>query len=123
MSKRRASPEAALQIAVHNMLKVRLPEGMMWTASLTGVWLPPGARMKAKAMGVRRGWPDLSFLCPDGVIRTIELKAGASLSKEQRAFRDAASPEIWALCRSVDEVVAALVRWGVQLRPDPFAPA
>jgi hypothetical protein len=89
----------------------------------------PGAHMhirtatKAKSMGVKRGWPDLQFLFPDGVTRYIELKAGASLSPEQKAFRDYAEPlGIWALGRSLPEVDAQLKAWGAKLRRHPFYP-
>ena len=58
---------------------------------------------------------------PDGRVVFIELKSDVgSLEPEQRAFRDAAKPHgIWALCRSVDEVEAALRGWGVAMRNVP----
>lgn len=118
---RRAAPETRLQISVKQYLNMCLDPAVQWTASLTGVHLTIQAATRAKAMGVRRGWPDLSFLFPDGVTRYIELKAGASLSPEQREFRDAAAPHgIWAVCRSVDEVEATLRGWGVKMRNHPF---
>lgn len=117
----RAAPEATLQITVKQYLVYCLPAGILWTASLTGTNLSIRAATKAKAMGVRRGWPDFSFLFPDGVTRFIELKAGASLSPEQREFRDHANPHgIWAVCRSVEEVAAALRGWGAVMKDHPF---
>jgi hypothetical protein len=126
----RANPEAKLQAAVREYLVICLPEppapgGILWTASLTGTFLSPAARSRAKAMGVRRGFPDLQFVFPDGVTRYIELKApasagGGSLSTEQRDFRDFVRPHaIWAVCRSIDEVAATLRGWGARLRDDP----
>ncbi len=118
---RRAAPETRLQISVKQYLNLCLPSDVQWTASLTGVNLTIQAATRAKAMGVRRGWPDLTFLLPDGRTVYIEMKAGASLSPEQREFRDAATPHgIWAVCRSVDEVEAQLRAWGVRLRNHPF---
>lgn len=121
---RRAAPEAQLQMAVKQYLVYALPEDIYWTASLTGVHLGMQARVRAKAMGIRRGFPDLCFLFPDGVTRYIELKAGAGLSPEQRDFRDRAKPHgIWALCRSVEEVADVLASWGAPLRARPMAVA
>jgi hypothetical protein len=115
--KKRAAPESRLQITVRQYLNLCLPADIQWTASLTGTYLSPQARTRAKAMGVRPGWPDLQFLFPDGVTRFIELKAGSSLSPEQREFRDRAMPHgIWAVCRSVDEVSATLRGWGALMR-------
>lgn len=119
---RKANPESALQIAVKQYLVLCLPPSVEWTASLVGVNLPPMLAVRAKAMGIRRGWPDLQFLFPDGVTRYIELKVKASLSPEQREFRDRARPHgIWALCRSVDEVETQLRAWGVAMRNSPWA--
>lgn len=114
---RRAAPEHKLQMTVKQYLVICLPPSIEWTANAAGVRVMPAVAAKMKATGVRRGWPDLQFLFPDGVTRYIELKAGASLSPEQREFRDRAKPhDIWALCRSVDEVAAALRAWGAVLR-------
>jgi hypothetical protein len=123
----RTNPEAKLQAAVREYLMICLPEpphpgGVLWTASLTGVYLSPRARSRAKALGVRPGFPDLQFLFPDGRTYYIELKApDGSLSAEQREFRDFARPHsIWAVCRSIDQVAAALSGWGARLREHPY---
>lgn len=120
---KRSSPEAALQIEIKKYLTVALPPSILCTASLAGAHLHVRTATKAKAMGVQKGWPDLQFLFPDGVTRYIELKAGASLSPEQKAFRDYAEPlGIWALGRSLEDVVKTLRGWGAQLRRHPFYP-
>jgi hypothetical protein len=122
MSAKRSNPEAALQIAVKRYLDIALlpphvPGSLVWTACLTGTHLSRQARSRARAMGVKRGFPDLQFLFPDGVTRYIELKAGASLSPEQKDFRDRCAPHgIFAVCRSVDEVATVLRGWGAPLR-------
>ncbi len=119
--KKRAAPETRLQIDIKQYLTVALGPEIYWTASLTGTYLSMAARTRAKAMGVQRGLPDLLFVFPDGITRFIELKAGASLSPEQRDFRDrCAAHDIWALARSIDDVATALTRWGAKLRAHPF---
>lgn len=129
----RDNPEARLQISVKEYLTWCLPASVEWTANAAGVTLgaTKTARMrqgsKSKAMGVRRGWPDLQFLMPDGVTRYIELKVGTGLSPEQREFRDRCYAAetltgvcIWALCRSLEDVEATLRAWGVELKAHPF---
>lgn len=121
MRAKRANPEARLQVSVKQYLNICLPSDVWWTANLAGVRLSPREAAKAKAMGLKAGWPDLQFLLPDGRVVFVELKAGSGLSPEQRAFRDAAQPHgMWALCRSVDEVARVLRGWGVALRDHPF---
>lgn len=124
MPVKRDNPEARLQIAVKQYLGWCLPDDILWTASLTGVHLSMRARTKAKAMGIKRGFPDLQFLFADGVTRYIELKSDVGvLSAEQKAFRDRAAPKgIWALCRSVDEVADVLRGWGAAMKDHPFQP-
>jgi hypothetical protein len=124
----RASPEFLIQRDVKRFLTYCLPlpgpDYVEWTSSQAGAHLGAKQRIKAKASGLRPGWPDLQFLLPTGRTHYIEIKApGGSLSAEQRAFRDLARPHgLWALCRSVDEVEATLRGWGVKLRSRPFAP-
>lgn len=92
---------------------------IIWTASLAGHGkMSMAARNKAKSMGLQRGWPDLQFLFPDGVTRYVELKSDSgSLTPEQKAFRDRVEPHgIFAVCRSVEDVEAALRGWGAPLR-------
>lgn len=123
MKRRNRQPELSLQIRIKQMLMHRLPPDIPWTASAAGARMYATAARKAKASGVRPGWPDLSFLCPDAITRYIEVKAGSSLSKEQRDFRDycqARRPDMWAPARSVDDVIDALTSWGVALKPEVF---
>lgn len=122
---KRNNPEHALQCAVRQFLNLALPPAIDWTANAAGVPVHIRTANMMKAAGVRRGWPDLQFLFPDGVTRYIELKAGASLSSEQRAFRhrcQSIRSDIWAVCRSVDEVADTLRAWGARLRTTTFTP-
>lgn len=122
MTRARSNPEHMLQRSVREFLVYCLPADVLWTASMTGQNLSVMDRGRQKAAGVRRGWPDISLCCPDGITRFIELKsASGSLTPEQREFRDHCAPfGIFAVCRSVDEVEAALRGWGIALRAHPF---
>lgn len=114
---KRQNPELHLQITVKQYLTVALPSSIEWTASAAGVPVHVRTATQMKAAGVRRGWPDLQFLFPDGVTRYIELKAGSDLKPEQKAFRDRAKPHgIWALCFSLEDVIDTLRHWGAPLR-------
>lgn len=126
--RKNANPEHKLQVQVRQYLMTALPPSIEWTANAAGVRVSIHAAKKMKAAGVRRGWPDLQFLFPDGVTRFVELKTPTgSLSPEQRDFRDRClrirpPVDIWALCRSVEDVAAALAGWGVELRESMFHP-
>lgn len=117
------APEAALQVTVKKYLSICLPPSIEWTASLAGHGkMSMAARNKAKAMGLRPGWPDLQFLFPDGVTRYIELKSDTGrLQPEQQDFQARCAPHgIHAVCRSLPEVADTLRGWGAKLRDHPF---
>lgn len=117
---RRAQPELSLQIAVKRFLVLALPPAVEWTSSLAGAHLGHAQRAKAKASGLRPGWPDLQFLI-DGQTKFIELKTDTGrLSDDQKRIHAAMAPGTVAVCRSLDEVAAALTGWGVRLRARPF---
>jgi hypothetical protein len=126
--RKNANPEHKLQVQVRQYLMTALPPSIEWTANAAGVRVSIHAAKKMKAAGVRRGWPDIQFLFPDGVTRFVELKTPTgSLRPEQRDFRDRClnirpPVDIWALCRSVEDVAAALAGWGVELRESMFHP-
>jgi len=66
---------------------------------------------KNKAMGVRKGWPDLTVFKFESKPIFIELKSPKGrLSKEQAEWRDRlqAMGFDWALCRSLQDVKDAL---------------
>ncbi len=110
-------PEHRLQVAVAQYLTYALPTGYLWTASAAGMRVAMQTAVKMKAAGLKRGWPDIQILSPRGGTRYIELKSGASLSDEQKAFRrhcEASGHDIWALARSVEDVEAILLRWGIE---------
>lgn len=110
--------EDQLQCAVVYLLKrdfpnlffFHTPNGMKSTAK-------QGAKMKA--MGVKRGTPDLLFIWATDRLQmgAIELKSPAGrLQPEQKVWRDQfmAMGGKWALARSYEEVRFTLQEWGVR---------
>ncbi len=117
----RTNPEHALQVQVAQYLRFCLPPEIEWTSSLAGAYLGPSQRSKMKASGLRPGWPDIQ-LCIRRRIHFIELKSDAGvLSVDQKRVLAALHPDAWRVCRNLDEVVRALVDWGVHLRALPDA--
>jgi hypothetical protein len=111
------APEHELQVTVATYLQWALPPGWLWTATLNGAHLGRSQRIKMKAAGLRKGIPDLILCSPHGVVYGIELKAGRNtLEPDQEAWRDALGPGRWALCRTPEEVEAAIIRFGVRPR-------
>jgi hypothetical protein len=119
--------EHQIQMQVKRFLTYCLPlpgpDYVEWTSSLAGAHLGMQQRIKAKASGLRPGFPDLMFVLPDRTVRFIEMKTPKGvLSEDQRRVRDMLRPDHWALCRSVADVERTLRGWGVKLRAHPFAP-
>lgn len=106
----RGKPEEELQKAVVRYLRFAVPDGVWWCASLSGIRLPIHVARRMKDLGMTRGAPDLSFILPDGRTAYLELKSSeGSLSPAQKRVRDLVSPTgLWAVCRSLDDVEAAL---------------
>lgn len=113
---RRLDPEELLQRSVKQLLD--LTPDLLWYFCPNG-GMSKGQNGRNKAMGAMAGVPDLHFVLRTNEIAYIELKAGKNgLTAEQRTFR--AICELrgirWALCRSVEEVEATLIGWGVVLK-------
>lgn len=107
----RQTPEEDLQKRVATMLRAYLPDSVWWSASLSGVKLSPGIAAKAKAAGMQRGAPDISYVWPDGVTTYTELKAGIGvLTPEQKALAEVLGARM-VICRSWADVKAALSVW------------
>lgn len=120
--KRRGTPEAGLQRAVVQALRVALPRTAIIHHSANEVTEPGprGAQRQAilVGMGVHRGFADLIVLC-DGRVLFLELKAPKGrLRPEQEAFRDAVDAQGfgWALVRSLDDALGALADHGFTTR-------
>jgi len=108
-------PEEALHRAVIQYLAWVKPRALYFHC-------PNGeARSKAtggrlKAMGTLPGVADLLFVCEDGRIKFIELKAeGKYLSPAQKAFKETVTAlgADYAVARSVDDVAETLCAWGL----------
>lgn len=107
----RQSPEAVLQRRVVTFLRAYLPDEVWWTASLSGVKLTMQIAVQAKAAGMNKGAPDLSFVWPDGSTTYIELKAaGGTLTPEQRQLWDTLGDRM-TVCRTWPEVRTSLHVW------------
>lgn len=110
--------EDQLHKAVADYLR-RVHPGLLWYHPANGGARSAREGAKLKAMGVRPGTPDLAFILPGGQAAFIELKTGTGrLHSAQEAFgRQAIAAQAWwALCRSLDEVIATLDEWGVKGR-------
>lgn len=113
----RAQPEQALQRQVAQFLAVAL-DGNSWFSSMP---LGGGGRLRGAilhGLGVKRGLPDM-LVINDGRAIWLELKAAKGRVSEGQqdchaALSSARSPV--AVCKSIDDVIAALVAAGVPLR-------
>lgn len=107
---KRDNPEQRLQIAVAQYLGHALKPPVVWTAIGHG----GGGRVRGaqlKAMGLKKGWPDILILAPGPNVLGIELKAkGGSQTPEQREIEAAfyGCKAWYVLCRSVEEVARAV---------------
>lgn len=110
---RNRSPEDNLQKHIVRQLRAYMPPEVWWACSLSGVQLTPQVASQAKAMGMERGAPDLSFVFPDGVTRYIELKGpDGSLSTEQKRLALILSGiDCFRVARSWEEARGHLERW------------
>ena len=129
--RRNRAPEANFQKAVATYLRLALPResGIWWSATLNGVRLSTeAARGKAKAAGLNPGLYDFVLIVrkpvPGLVVGDtyhLELKSKTgSLTKEQRELMDALWPAgRGASAKTLDQVAAALVAWGMPIRAYP----
>ncbi len=114
---RRKHPEDDLHITVAQYLDVALPEDAVWTT------IPAGGGgeirgAKLKAMGYRKGWPDIEIVW-EGMAHYIELKIsgkypGADQKKCHNNLRSAGARV--AVCHRIEEVEGTLRGWGVPLK-------
>jgi hypothetical protein len=121
--RKRKQPERGLHLAVANFLRMALPDDgeVLWWHTPNG-----GMRHKAEArllkqMGTLAGIFEFTFVyC--GLARGIELKHESYPSQAQRrVYRWAGRAGMqYAICRSVDEVQAALESWSIPLRARTF---
>lgn len=112
LTAQRAQPEGLIQQRIVAMLRAYLPDEVWWTASLSGVPLSPAAAKRAKAHGMQKGAPDLSFVFPDGVTKYIEVKSQTGiLTPEQRALQVTLGTHRFAVARSWEDAKEILTAW------------
>lgn len=128
-----APAEDELHAAVARSLDLLLLPPATWTTFPAGnVQLIGQAAAKLARLGLKRGWPDILVL--HGVLHGIELKRDGGTLSRTRSVRTrrgslrivegqrdtfprlAAAGMRLAICRSLDDVLAALIGWGVPLR-------
>ena len=108
--------EVALHRAVVAVLRKVGDPSWRWTHPASGEKRDPATAAKLKALGVRRGWPDLLLLSPAGALHCLEFKAtDGELSEAQQEFRlfCIRAGIRYAVIRTMDEALATLTGWGV----------
>jgi len=124
---RRGTPEADLQRAVVQALRIVLPRTAIIHHCANEVTEPGPRGAKRQAilvgMGVHSGFADLLVIC-GGRVLFLEMKAPKGrLRPDQEGFRDAVPSQGfgWALVRSLDDALGALADHGFTTRIAPPA--
>jgi hypothetical protein len=117
--KPRDQEETRTQIAAVNLLRLSLPsDAVMHHTHNEGKRSITDASL-AKAMGQRKGFADLIIFWQRGVY-LIEFKSAkgsqSTAQKEFEADMKNTGFDFYAICRTVDECIAALKGWGVPVR-------
>ena len=119
---RRGTPEADLQRAVVQALRIALPRTAIIHHCANEVTEagPRGAKRQAilVGMGVHAGFADLIVIC-GGRVLFLEVKSETGrLRRSQEVFRDTVCAQGfgWALVRSVDDALGALADNGFTSR-------
>jgi hypothetical protein len=115
---KRSQSEFRLSCAVADHLARILPPDVLHSHFPAGEARTAITGARLKRMGLQKGWADYLIFHPGGVL-AIELKAGAGkASDEQCAFGNKlhALGGVYRICRSLDDVDAALSDAGVMAR-------
>jgi len=110
--KRKAQPEAAIQRAIIARLKL---SGIVCHHSPNAAKRSVIGGRRIKADGMIAGWPDLTVVGREGLVAFLEVKApGSKLSPAQGEIGMMLihMGHTWAEVRSQGEAVAALKKWG-----------
>ena len=109
--------EWGLQRACAAFLSKALPDRAYWTSIDMGRSTSAAQGQLRKLRGCKAGIPDMLIVYA-GQTLWCELKVDASLSEPQKTTRDAlrANGHQWELCRSPEDVEAALRAAGIPLR-------
>ena len=118
-------PEQDLQIQIADFLRVATIPPAQWWHVPNGVGMSKTQRAMRQKMGLTPGVHDLHFawagMPPNyiGMFGTIELKAKdgrATAAQMNFGYDLIACGHRWAECKSLDEVIETLKRWGFPLR-------
>ena len=116
MPKRRnAQPEAGLQAAILELVRLRHPQALIFSIPNGGFVLEPRIVAKLKWQGLVPGVPDLCVIWPDGH-GWLEVKSeGGRLSAVQSTIQSMmrAMGQRVAVVRSVLDVMETFATWGV----------
>lgn len=107
--------EDEIHEAVARVLDIALPAGACWFSIEHRNARDAAEGAMRKRRGVRAGIPDITII-HGRVVHYIELKTRTgALSSAQVDMRDRllAAGALWALCRSVDDVLRQLRDWGI----------
>lgn len=119
-NRQRQQPEAILQRSVVQYLSAALPAGVWWSHIGHGARMSVFTASKLKAMGLKKGIPDLLIVPPEVGHIWIELKAAKGRvepdQKNWLAILNAAPNSHAFVCRSVEAVESALRSAGVILK-------
>ena len=117
-SKKKQRPEARLQKAVVQILKLDANPGVLWFSIPNEGKRSVVVGAELKAMGLRPGAADLCFIIR-GRAHFLELKAdNGKQSPEQLTFAAtcAMAGAVYALAWTIGEALAILASWGAILR-------
>lgn len=97
------------QVAVAEYLRRKFPN-LLWSCTISGVFLPISVAVKMKRMGLNRGLPDILIFEAGGqyIGLAIEMKVkGNSLTPEQRKMMEKMEELGWktAVCYGCQEAI------------------
>ena len=115
--------ERDLQKHVVQLLELSAAPDVIWWHTPNGEKRSKKTAALLKAMGVKAGIPDLTFVFPGGRVRFLELKwKRGRFSTAQKQLRETcirtACP--YAVARTPEEAATVLHLWGA-IRENPFA--
>lgn len=109
---KRAQPEAQLQRAVVQVLRLMALPNVIWYSSTNGVKMAPRTAAHMKAMGMTAGVADLCFVNARGTACFLEFKsAKGRQSSEQKQFEVNVNflGGIYGLINNIDDAIGWLV--------------
>jgi hypothetical protein len=115
---RRAPTVTPTELKLHMTVAALLRDHCIWedwTHFPAGELRDKGTARKLKQMGMRPFWPDFLLLSPEDRLHCLELKrVGRPLTDGQSEFRlrRVRRGTQYAICRTLDDVLAVFEAWG-----------